>query len=194
MRLPVAILGYCRDRADIQAVIDAATELAEWQVRRGYAPLWWHGRARYTREVHDGLPGVERVNLPEEVEALGADDCDGHAPYLCASLRAVGVPSRALVIRSPGIGYHVVVGARTRDGRTIILDPSARRGMLDMPDREVGASMRARRRRSDALRRAARLIRHIERMAPGSRARTGLAVEVERLLEVARAAEREGGE
>jgi len=188
MRLPFAVLGYCRDRADIQAVIDSATDLAEWQVRRGYAPLWWHGRARYTREEHDGFPGVERINLPEEVEALGADDCDGHAPYLAGSLRAVGIPARAIVVRSPGVGYHVVVGTRSaRDGRPIVIDPSARRGMLEMPERELGASRRRRRRASDALKRAKRLLVNIERMVPGSRARVGLAMEAKRLLEIARA-------
>lgn len=187
MRLPVAILGYCRDRADIQATIDAATMLAERQIRRGYAPLWWNGRARYARERHDILPGVERINLPEEVEALGADDCDGHGPYLAASLRVMGWPARALVIRSPGIGYHVVVGTRSRDGRGIILDPSARRGMLDEP-REVGASASATRKRRvrAALARAAQLVRQVERMNPSSAAARGLGLEALRLINIAK--------
>lgn len=187
MRLPFAILGYCRDRGDIQATIDAATMLAERQIRRGYAPLWWDGRARYARERHDTLPGVERINLPEEVEALGADDCDGHGPYLAASLRVLGWPARALVIRSPGVGYHVVVGTRGRSGRPVILDPSARRGMLDEP-REVGeaASSSRKRRARAALARASQLVSQVERMNPYSAAARGLGLEAMRLINVAK--------
>lgn len=193
MRLPFAILGYARDRDDLQAMIDAATDLATLQVAKGYAPPWWRSDARYQREDHSTLPGVERVNLPEEVHALGADDCDGHAPYLAGSLRACGHPARSVIIRSPGVGYHVVVATRGADGEPIILDPSARRGMLDQQPREVGAVGRRRRRARAALQRARRLVEQIERLEPGSRAARALAVEATRQLAIARRAEQEDG-
>ena len=189
MRIPFAILGYARNREDLQVTIDAATDLAEHQVRRGYAPPWWYGKARYRREDHDTFPGVERINLPEEVEALGADDCDGHAPYLAGSLRAHGHPARALVIRSPGVGYHVIVGTVSGDGRRILLDPSARRGMLDVQPRELGAVTRRTRRARAALARAGQLMREIERLNPASATAHALTFEAMRQLRIARAAE-----
>ena len=187
MRIPFAILGYARNRRDLQVAIDATTDMAEHQVRQGYAPPWWKGRARYRREDHDTLPGVERINLPEEVEALGADDCDGHAPYLAGSLRAYGHPAKALVIRSPGVGYHVIVGTTNGEGRRILIDPSARRGMLDVAPRELGAVSRRKRRAGAALRRAAELVRQIERLNPGSAAARALGLEAVRMLAIARA-------
>ena len=190
MRIPFAILGYARNRRDLQVAIDATTDMAEHQVRMGYAPPWWKGTARYKREDHETFPGVERINLPEEVEALGADDCDGHAPYLAGSLRAAGHRARALVIRSPGVGYHVIVATTSPDGRRIILDPSARRGMLDAePRATLGAMPRRKRRAQAALRRASELVRQIERLDPASTAARALALEAVRQLAIARSAE-----
>jgi hypothetical protein len=193
VKLPFAILGYARDRDDLQVTIDAATDLAAHQVRRGYAPPWWEGRARYRRESHETFPGVERINLPEEVEALGADDCDGHAPYLAGSLIAAGHPARAVVIRSPGVGYHVIVSTLDSDGRTLILDPSARRGMLDErePALEGARLDRFKRRARAALARAGQLVARIERMNPGSVAARGLALEAVRQLAIAKQATRQ---
>ena len=190
MRIPFAILGYCRDKRDIQHAINAATDLAEHQVRRGYAPLWWRSRARYRREDHDTFPGVERINLPEEVEAMGADDCDGHAPYLAGSLRAIGHPARAIVVRAPGVGYHVIVGTRNAQGRTIIIDPSARRGMLDQPRPSVGAmNQRNLLRSRAALARAGQLVRQVESMDPSTHAARALGMEALRLIRVSQQAD-----
>ena len=189
MRLPFAILGFAHDKADVQAAIDAASYLAEWQIRRGYAPLWWESTARYQREQHTTLPGVERIQLPEELEAMGGGDCDDHAPALCGSLRAIGVPARALVIESPGIGYHVVVEARNRDGRRVVIDPSARRGML-IGDSHGERRRHRRGRARAALLRAQRLVAEVARLNPASAAARALAGEASRLLDM-HAAERQ---
>lgn len=183
-RLPYAILGMAYDRRDVQAAIDAASDISEHQIRRGRAPLWWNDSARYAREEHATLPGVERIQTAEELAAMGRGDCDDHAPALAASLRTIGIPARAVVIDSPGIGYHVIVAARDRAGELRVFDPSARRGMM------IGESSRTRRARHRrkahaALNRAAQLIAQVERMNPYDRAARALASEASRLLNVA---------
>jgi hypothetical protein len=185
-RLPYAILGMARDKADVQAAIDAASYLSEWQVRRGYAPLWWEDNATYAREEHHTLPGVERIQTAEELAAMGRGDCDDHAPALCGSLRAVGIPARAVVIDSPGIGYHVIVAARDAEGRVRVIDPSLRRGMAIG---ESSSTRKARRRRKAlaAIRRASQLVAEAERLNPASRAAQALRGEASRLLDVATA-------
>ncbi len=189
MRLPYAILGYARDKDDIQRVVDCCTSIGESQILKGYCPLWWESNARYARERHETLPGVERIQTAEELHAMQAGDCDDHAPALAASLRVIGVPARAVVIESPGIGYHVIVQARTADGRTIVLDPSARRGMLD-PE-EVGAVPRRRRLKlRGALDRATQVLNTAARMNPYSAAARALTEEGARLMSVARSERR----
>lgn len=189
MRLPYAILGYARDKDDIQRVVDCCTQIGESQIRKGYCPLWWESRARYARERHETLPGVERIQTAEELHAMQAGDCDDHAPALAASLRVVGIPARAVVIESPGIGYHVIVQARTPDGETIVLDPSARRGMLD-PE-EVGAVRKRRRSKlRGALSRATQVLNTAARMNPYSAAARALTQEASRLMNVARSESR----
>lgn len=128
-RMGIAILSRAHNIDDMQDASDATTLLARRQVMRGKAPAWWDApHIGYRAETRIGdYPNVERFNTPEEIMLLGADDCDGHAPWLAGSLQAHGIKARAVVIESPGVGYHVVV--ELEDGR--IIDPSARRGMLD---------------------------------------------------------------
>jgi hypothetical protein len=182
--MPLAILATAHDRGDIQAAIDAATHLSRRQIERGRAPLWWDSPARYEREHHETLPGVERIQTAEELHAMGYGDCDDHAPSLAASLQVAGVPARAVVIDSPGIGYHVVVAARDELGRIRIVDPSARRGML------VGETRSRRRKKrlakaAAALQRAAQLADTVATMHPSTAAAKALAGEALRLLDVA---------
>lgn len=187
MRLPFAVLGYAHDRDDIQAVIDACTAIGLHQIRKGYCPPIWDSRVRYQREVHPTLPGVERINTAEESHALGADDCDGLAPYAAASYQSVGVDARAVVLDSPGIGYHVVCVIRDRDGRERIYDPSAERGMLDRPVGAARSEVATRRRRATAaLARVRRISADLARLNPASRAARALTEEALRNVRVAR--------
>lgn len=183
--IPYAILGYGRNRAELQRAIDCATYLGVGQIRDGRAPLWWEDDAIYRREMHRTLPVVERIQTAEELSAMGAGDCDDHAPALAASLQVIGVPARAVVIESPGIGYHVVVVARDRRGQRRVIDPSARRGMLMGESRATKRDARRRRMRA-ALTRAASLAAEASRLAPGSRARDALIEEAKRLARSAR--------
>jgi hypothetical protein len=193
MRLPFAILGYARDREDVQAAIDAATRLGELQIRKGYAPLWWDSPARYQREQHETLPGVERIQLAEELHAMGAGDCDDHAPHLAASLRHVGRRARAVVIESPGIGYHVIVRTTSASGAPLVLDPSARRGMLD--GETIGASSRRGARRFGAtLARASSILDRVATLNPASAAARALTSEAARLVASARGTVEHEGE
>lgn len=185
--IPYAIIGLAYNRGDVQAAVDAATRINVRQIEEGRAPLWWDSSARYDRERHETLPGVERIQTAEELHAMGRGDCDDHAPALAASLIASGRDARAVVVESPGIGYHVIVVYRGADGTLRRVDPSALRGMYD--GEEVGA--RRRRRGGKVLaaaRRARELVRDAARLAPGSRARAALLSEARRLARMARSA------
>lgn len=177
-----AILAYAHDLEDVQAVIDAATILARHQVERGRVPPLYSSGVRYRREQHATLPGVERVQSPEETNAMGFGDCDDLAPWRAAELQTQGEPARALVVESPRIGYHVVV--RRADGT--IEDPSARLGMLTP---QVGEESRAARRRrmSGALLRRARELGAAAKRATDPREKVALLREAARLASRAHA-------
>lgn len=182
--IPYAILGYGRNVRELQRAIDAATYINVGQIRDGRAPLWWDSPAVYRREQQATLPGVERIQTAEELHAMGAGDCDDHAPSLAASLQVAGVPARAVVIESPGIGYHVVVVARDRNGRRRVIDPSARRGMLNP---EVGSvrSMLHSQKAQAALTRATQLARRAANMSPQALATKAILSEAKRLASLA---------
>lgn len=183
-KLPFAVLGYARDIHDVQALCDAAAWLGQWQLRRGYAPLIFDSPAVYRREEQRTLPGVERVQLPEETHAMGGGDCDDLAPWACASFRELGIESRPLVVESPGIGYHVLTVFRDpRSDRWRYYDPSAERGMYSISGRSERRRNR-RRRIAAAKRRAESLIGQIERMNPASSAARALGAEALRLLDM----------
>lgn len=187
MRLPWAILGYARDMADIQVMVDACTAIGLHQIRKGYCPPIWESPVRYQREVHETLPGVERVNTAEESHALGADDCDGLGPYAAASYQSIGVPARAVVMESPGVGYHVVCVYEAADGSQRVYDPSAERGMLEGA---IGSSIKDRVRRHvqrarGAVRRLSELERQLSRLNPASAAFRALREEARRLTSIA---------
>lgn len=181
--IPYAILGYGRNRGELQRAIDAATYINVGQIQDGRAPLWWDGRAEYRRERHETLPGVERIQTAEELAAMGYGDCDDHAPALAASLQCCGVPARAVVIESPGVGYHVVVVARNPDGTRRVIDPSARRGML-MGDAPAVRRLARHRKMKAAFTRAGRLLDSVSRMNPASAAARAMAEEARRLIMV----------
>ena len=191
MNLPCAILGFAHDKDDVQAYIDAATRLAVHQRRKGRAPSLYRSGVRYARERHTTLPGVERIQTPEETNAMGRGDCDDLAPWLAADYIIAGIPARAVVIESPGIGFHVVVARRDDDGRIVIEDPSARLGMLEVGSRRSRRRARLRAlatKAKGALKRAADLV-----TSAGSetgRAKLSLLREAARLTRTARVAAR----
>ncbi len=192
--IPYAIVGYGRNCEELQDAIDAATLINRGQILRGRAPLWWDSPARYAREEQATLPGVERIQTAEELHAMGKGDCDDHAPALAASLQVCGIPARAIVIESPGIGYHVIVRARDSDGTIRTLDPSARRGML-MGEARGTSKARRRAKWRAALQRGMRLAAEAAKLNPASAAAQALTGEARRMLAMAsegrRAEERE---
>lgn len=187
----IAILSRAHSIGDMQDAVDATTFLARRQVERGKVPPWWRTNVRYRAEERIGIfPNVERFNTPEEMIMMGADDCDGHAPYLAGSLQAYDIDARAIVVPSPGVGYHVVV--ELPGGR--IIDPSARRGMLDeqVAGRSRAARAIRRARHAAALRaKAARLTHLVERAVTeaGGRLTRAQAARALLLLKVADAVE-----
>lgn len=148
--IPCAVLAYGHDLEDVQAIIDAATMIARHQIGRGRVPPLYRSGVVYRREEHRTLPGVERVNSPEETFAMGGGDCDDLAPWRAAELQLQGENARARVVQSPGIGYHVVVVR----GDGSIEDPSARLGMREVSMGATQQRSRARRLAGSMLDRA----------------------------------------
>lgn len=146
-RIGMAILCRGRRIEDLQNAIDAVTLIDRHQLRMGYVPPIYESGVVYRREQQLTHPGLERVQSAEETFLIGAGDCDDLAPWRAGELQLRGIDARALVIRSPGVGYHVVV--RMPSGK--IEDPSARLGMLRAEEISVGEQapdVRSRRRRS----------------------------------------------
>lgn len=142
----MAILSRGRRIEDLQVVIDAVTMIDRHQLRMGYAPPLYESGVVYRRERQHTLPGLERVQSAEETYLIGYGDCDDLAPWRAAELQLRGVKARAEVVRSPGIGYHVIVVYPS--GR--VEDPSARLGMLRETEIGLGEQspeVRARRKR-----------------------------------------------
>ena len=142
----MAILLRGRKREDLQGAINAATMIDEHQLREGYAPPLYESGVVYRRERQHTLPGLERIQTAEEAYLIGYGDCDDLAPWRAAELRLRGIRAHAEVIRSPGVGYHVIVVYPS--GR--VEDPSARLGMLRREEiglEEQAPDVRARRKR-----------------------------------------------
>ena len=125
-QIGMAILCRGRRIEDLQVAIDAATLIDRHQIRSGYVPPLYETGVIYRRERHHTLPGLERIQSAEETYLIGYGDCDDLAPWRAAELQLRGIDARAVVIRSPGVGYHVIVVYPS--GR--VEDPSARLGML----------------------------------------------------------------
>jgi hypothetical protein len=132
MRIPYVITGIGLTEADLQDAMDGVVLIGERQVRRYGLPHVLHSGIVYERERRRApMPGVERFQTPVDAYVLGHADCDGLAPYHASYLLAHGIDARARVVRSPGIGYHVVVEREDVGGGTRIDDPSCWLGMLD---------------------------------------------------------------
>lgn len=142
MDIPIAVVLRARTPAEIQAaaiatfVIDVA-QLREINATRrlNRRPPWnlYTAGIEYRREQRKShFPDVERFQSIRSLIATRFGDCDDLAPA-AAAMRFLAGDRRArpLVIRSPGIGWHVI----TVHGNGDVEDPSARLGMLDhLPD------------------------------------------------------------
>jgi hypothetical protein len=151
MKIPYVITGVGLSQADLQDAMDACTLIGERQIKRYGLPHILLSGVVYERERRGHpLPGVERFQTALDVYVMGYGDCDGLAPYHASWLKTKGIDARARVIRSPGVGYHVLTEREDVGGVARIDDPSAWLGMLDGVDRyaaDAEESARERRRR-----------------------------------------------
>lgn len=129
MKIPVVIVGRVRSKADLQAACDASTLWSKAQMidqpelRKN---LYDTGIYYKLEKRQDPLPGVERFQTADSLFELGYGDCDDLACVRAAQLQLQGIGARAIPIKSPGGGWHIVV--KLPNGS--IEDPSARLGML----------------------------------------------------------------
>lgn len=151
MNIPYVITGVGLSQADLQDAMDACTLIGERQIKRYDLPHILLTGVVYERERRGHpLPGVERFQTALDVYVMGLGDCDGLAPYHASWLKTRGIDARARVIRSPGVGYHVITEREDVGGVARVEDPSAWLGMLDGVDRYAAdseESARQRRRR-----------------------------------------------
>lgn len=122
-------------KSDIDFALQFATVVAVRELRaHPNLPLLYRSGVRYKRDTckAPGVPGAcERFLSPLQVLREGkAGDCDDLSPWLAAErILGRGGPrdrkARAIAIRSPGVGWHVVV----RRGDGTIEDPSKVLGM-----------------------------------------------------------------
>lgn len=124
-------------KTDLQLALDVATLIAEHELRRSpQLPMLYDVGVRYARDVclAAHVPGAcERFLSPlqglREVRSgqIAGLDCDDLGPWRAAEcrVRLGDKKARAFPIRSPGIGWHILV----RRGDGTIEDPSKRLGM-----------------------------------------------------------------
>jgi hypothetical protein len=122
-------------KPDIDFALQFATAVAIRELRANpQIPLLYRSGVRWVRDTCNapGVPGAcERFLSPLQVLREGKKgDCDDLGPWRAAELvTGKGGPrdkrARAVAIRSPGIGWHVVV----RRGNGTIEDPSKILGM-----------------------------------------------------------------
>lgn len=131
--IKIAIPLTARSIEEIQAAVEATmiVDLAQIKALRREGKrfdLYAEG-IRYRREQRRGaFPDVERFQTVRSMLRTRWADCDDLAPALAAQRIIEGrTDARPLVVRSPGVGFHVVV--RYMDTGEIE-DPSARLGML----------------------------------------------------------------
>lgn len=131
--IKIAIPLTARCIEEVQAAVDATmiVDLAQIRAlrREGKRFDLYREGIRYRREQRRGhYPDVERFQTIRSMLITRWADCDDLAPALAAQRVLEGrTDARPIVVRSPGIGFHVVV--RYMDSGEIE-DPSARLGML----------------------------------------------------------------
>lgn len=128
MKIPVAIVGHVESESELQAACDASTIMSLAQLKNRNLPSIYDAGIYYRNEQRKThFPEVERFQTASSLHNIGAGDCDDLACVRAAELILQGEKARAIPVRSPGIGWHVVV--LRENGR--VEDPSARLGMLD---------------------------------------------------------------
>ncbi len=120
-----------KGQGDINFALALATAIAVREMRNnpGRIPWLYKSGIRYRRDICKA-PGVdgacERFLSPLQLLKERFGDCDDIAPYRAAELIVRrGEKARARAVRSPGVGWHVIV--RRGDGTKE--DPSKRLGM-----------------------------------------------------------------
>lgn len=128
MKIPVAIVGHVESESELQAACDASTIMSLAQLKNRKLPSIYDAGIYYRNEQRKThFPEVERFQTASSLHNIGAGDCDDLACVRAAELILEGENARAIPVRSPGIGWHVVV--LRENGR--VEDPSARLGMLN---------------------------------------------------------------
>lgn len=111
------------DRA--QVLLGHVQALNRRQLAAGVAPIspaLHDGRIRYTRWDPD-----EEWRTARDIWRFGEGDCDDLAATVAAELEAVGIPARAILLRSGPGTIHAVVHRRDTGA---VIDPSITGGML----------------------------------------------------------------
>lgn len=120
-------------KPEIELALACLTAIDVYEIRKYGLPRLYDahrkGRVEYRREVCLA-PGIretcERFLSARKVLEERFGDCDDFAPYLAAERRVYdGERARAIVIESPGVGWHCV----TKHPNGLIEDPSRRLGM-----------------------------------------------------------------
>lgn len=162
MRMPYAIVGAATSERELQAAMDALVAINRSQLESGDIPPLYESGVVYERETRAAPPvGVERFQSARDCYLLGHADCDGLAPWLAAEYQLEGTDCRARVVRSRGVGYHVLV--EFEDGTRE--DPSAKLGMLDGVGVGENASVTARARRRRRIRALATRLKSLAKKA-----------------------------
>lgn len=128
--MPVAIVGHVCSEPELRAACEASTIWSIGQMISRPAlqrNLYETGIFYKPESRSEPNPGVERFQTAESLYEIGSGDCDDLACVRAAQLRLQGVRASAVPIRSPGVGWHIVV--QLPDGS--VEDPSARLGMLN---------------------------------------------------------------
>lgn len=148
MAFPPGMAG----RAELNLALACATAINVYQIQKYGLPSLYQSHRRglirgYAPEVcrAPNVPGAcERFVTAKQLHQEGEGDCDDLAPYhtadriieaeqlapvrrcpTCGSRRREPAAAKAIVIPSPGVGWHAVT--QLADGR--IEDPSQRLGM-----------------------------------------------------------------
>lgn len=127
----LSIVMPFRNAKDINFALWLGTLAALRQMRAHPIPPLYQSGIRYERDTCKvgarSIRGAcEPFKTPLEVLRIRKADCDDLGIYRAAELIKRGDrKARALAVRSPGVGWHVVV----RRGDGTIEDPSKRLGM-----------------------------------------------------------------
>lgn len=130
MRPVLSLVMPFKGRSDLDFALTLATAIALRELKANpWIPKLYKSGVRYQRDVcrAPNVDGAcERFLSPLQLLRERVGDCDDLAPWRAAERILAGDrKARAVAIRSPGIGWHVVV----KRGNGTIEDPSRVLGM-----------------------------------------------------------------